>query len=234
MSRIGRAPIHVPAGVEVKVDEHNHITVKGPKGSIERTLVPQMKIDVQDGVIHVSRPDDTKENRSLHGLTRTLVDNMVIGVTKGFEKKLEINGVGYRAQKEGKNLVMNLGYSHQVTVSENEDIQIEVPDANHIIIKGIDKQKVGQFAAEVRGKRPPEPYKGKGIKYGQATPLSPPPALRRASTATAATSRLPRRSAPWSPSAPSRRALRKSCLTAAATFITAASRHWQTAPARAA
>ena len=158
MSRIGRAPIHVPAGVEVKVDEHNHITVKGPKGSIERTLVPQMKIDIQDGVIHVTRPDDTKENRSLHGLTRTLVDNMVVGVTKGFEKKLEINGVGYRAQKEGKNLVMNLGYSHQVTMSENEDIQIDVPDANHIIIKGIDKQKVGQFAAEVRGKRPPEPY----------------------------------------------------------------------------
>ena len=169
MSRIGRAPITIPAGVEVKVDEHNHVTVKGPKGSIERTLVPQMKIDIDNGVIHVSRPDDTKENRSLHGLTRTLIDNMVVGVTHGFEKKLEINGVGYRASKEGKNLVMNLGYSHQVIMSENEDIQIDVPDANHIVIKGIDKQKVGQFAAEVRGKRPPEPYKGKGIKYDYET-----------------------------------------------------------------
>ena len=165
MSRIGRAPITVPAGVEVKVDEHNHITVKGPKGTLERDLVPQMKINVEAGVITVTRPDDTKENRSLHGLTRTLVDNMVIGVTQGFEKKLEINGVGYRATKEGKNLVLNVGYSHQVIMPETEDIQIDVPNPNQIIIKGIDKQKVGQFAAEVRGKRPPEPYKGKGIKY---------------------------------------------------------------------
>ena len=165
MSRIGRAPITIPAGVEVKVDEHNHVTVKGPKGSIERTLVPQMKIDIDGGVIHVSRPDDTKENRSLHGLTRTLIDNMVVGVTHGFEKKLEINGVGYRAAKEGKNLVMNLGFSHQVIIPETEDIQIEVPDANHVVIKGIDKQKVGQFAADTRKKRPPEPYKGKGIRY---------------------------------------------------------------------
>ena len=165
MSRIGRAPITVPAGVEVKVDEHNHITVKGPKGTLERDLVPQMKINVEAGVITVTRPDDTKENRSLHGLTRTLVDNMVVGVTQGFEKKLEINGVGYRATKEGKNLVMNLGFSHQVIMSENEDIQIEVPDANHVIVKGIDKQKVGQFAADIRKKRVPEPYKGKGIKY---------------------------------------------------------------------
>ena len=165
MSRIGRAPITVPAGVEVKVDENNHITVKGPKGTLERNLVPQMNIEVAEGVIRVTRPDDSKENRSLHGLTRTLVDNMVVGVTQGFEKKLEINGVGYRAVKEGKNLVLNIGFSHQVTVSENDDIQIEVPDANHVVIKGIDKQKVGQFAADVRGKRPPEPYKGKGIKY---------------------------------------------------------------------
>ena len=165
MSRIGRAPITGPAGVEVKVDENNHITVKGPKGTLERDLVPQMNIEIDAGVIRVTRPDDSKENRSLHGLTRTLVDNMVVGVTQGFEKKLEINGVGYRAVKEGKNLVLNIGFSHQVTVSENDDIQIEVPDANHIIVKGIDKQKVGQFAAEVRSKRPPEPYKGKGIKY---------------------------------------------------------------------
>ena len=165
MSRIGRAPITIPAGVEVSVDERNHITVKGPKGTLERDLVPSIKLNVEAGVIHVTRPDDTKTNRSLHGLTRTLVDNMVVGVTNGFEKKLEINGVGYRAQKEGKNLVMNLGFSHQIIVPETEDIQIDVPDANHIVIKGIDKQKVGQFAAEVRGKRPPEPYKGKGIKY---------------------------------------------------------------------
>ena len=165
MSRIGRAPITVPAGVEVKVEDGNHIIVKGPKGTIERTLVPQMKIEVEAGVIHVSRPDDTKENRSLHGLTRTLVDNMVVGVTNGFEKKLEINGVGYRAQKDGKTLVLSVGYSHPVTFTETDDIQLEVPDANHIIVKGIDKQKVGQTAAEIRGKRPPEPYKGKGIKY---------------------------------------------------------------------
>ena len=165
MSRIGRAPITVPAGVEVSVNERNHIIVKGPKGTLERDLVPQMKVNVEAGVIHVTRPDDTKQNRSLHGLTRTLVDNMVVGVTQGFEKKLEINGVGYRASKEGKNLVMNLGFSHQIIVPETEDIQIEVTDANHIVIKGIDKQKVGQFAAEVRGKRPPEPYKGKGVRY---------------------------------------------------------------------
>ena len=165
MSRIGLKPITVPAGVEVKIDENNHIVVKGPKGSIERTLVPQMKVELNEGIITVSRPDDTKENKSLHGLTRTLVSNMVVGVTEGFEKKLEINGVGYRASKEGNKLVLNVGYSHPVEMPETADIQIDVPDANHITVKGIDKQKVGQFAAEVRGKRPPEPYKGKGIKY---------------------------------------------------------------------
>ena len=169
MSRIGRAPITVPAGVEVSVSEHNHITVKGPKGTLERDLVPSMQIEQEGNVLHVKRPDDTKANRSLHGLTRTLVDNMVVGVTHGFEKKLEINGVGYRAQKEGKNLVMNLGYSHQVKVAEIDGITIDVPSPNKVVISGPDKQKVGQFAAEVREKRPPEPYKGKGIKYVDET-----------------------------------------------------------------
>ena len=165
MSRIGRAPITVPAGVEIKVDENNHLVVKGPKGSIEQTLAPTMKLEVKDGVLTVSRPNDEKQNRALHGLTRTLVNNMVVGVTEGFQKKLEIQGVGYRAQKDGNKLVMNLGFSHDVVVEETADIQIDVPDPNHIIIKGIDKQKVGQFAADVRMKRPPEPYKGKGIRY---------------------------------------------------------------------
>ena len=165
MSRIGRAPITVPAGVEVKIDENNHITVKGPKGTLERTLVPQMKVEMDGNVLHVTRPDDEKENRSLHGLTRTLIHNMVVGVTEGFKKDLEVNGVGYRAAKEGNKLVLNVGYSHQVVVEEIDGITIEVPNPNAIVIHGIDKQKVGQFAAEVRGKRPPEPYKGKGIKY---------------------------------------------------------------------
>ena len=164
MSRIGRAPIVLPAGVEVKVDGQ-HVTVKGPKGELSMNAAPSIKVEVSEGVVHVSRPDDTKENRSLHGLTRSLVHNMVIGVSEGFKKTLEVNGVGYRAAKEGKNLVLNIGYSHQVIVPETEDIQVEVPGPNQIVIKGIDKQKVGQFAAEVRGKRPPEPYKGKGIKY---------------------------------------------------------------------
>ena len=165
MSRIGLKPITVPAGVEVKVDENNHVTVKGPKGELSRTLVPQLSIEMEDGVLKVARPNDSKEVKSLHGLTRTLLDNMVVGVTNGFEKKLEVNGVGYRASKDGNKLVLNVGYSHPVEIPETEDIQIDVPDANHITVKGIDKQKVGQFAAEVRGQRPPEPYKGKGIKY---------------------------------------------------------------------
>ena len=165
MSRIGRAPITVPAGVEVKVDANNHITVKGPKGTLERDLVPQIKVEVNEGVINVTRPNDEKQNRSLHGLTRTLVANMVTGVTEGYKKTLEVNGVGYRCSKEGNKLVLNIGYSHPVNVEEIDGITIEVPNANTVVINGIDKQKVGQFAAEVRGKRPPEPYKGKGIKY---------------------------------------------------------------------
>ena len=164
MSRIGRAPITVPAGVEVKVDGQ-HVSVKGPKGALEMNVAPTMKVEVEAGVVHVTRLNDDKMNRSLHGLTRTLINNMVVGVSEGFSKTLEVNGVGYRASKEGKNLVLNVGYSHQVIMPETEDIQIDVPNPNQIIVKGIDKQKVGQFAAEVRGKRPPEPYKGKGIKY---------------------------------------------------------------------
>ena len=164
MSRIGRAPITIPAGVDVKV-EGNLVTVKGPKGTLSREIVPQLKLEQEGNVLTVTRPDDEKETRSLHGLTRTLVNNMVVGVTQGFSKELEVNGVGYRVAKEGKKLVMNVGFSHQVVVEETEDIQIEVPSANKIVIHGIDKQKVGQFAADVRKKRPPEPYKGKGIKY---------------------------------------------------------------------
>ena len=164
MSRIGRAPIAIPAGVEVKIDG-NHISVKGPKGTLERDVDPAMILDLEGKTLHVKRPNDEKRNCAMHGLTRTLVNDMVIGVTEGFSKALEIQGVGYRAAKEGKNLVMNLGYSHQVIVPEIDGIEIEVPDANHVIIKGMDKQKVGQFAADTRKKRPPEPYKGKGIRY---------------------------------------------------------------------
>ena len=165
MSRIGRAPIAIPAGVTVTVGQGNEITVKGPKGELTQTVSDKMTINVDGAVINVTRPDDQAENRALHGLTRTLIHNMVVGVTEGFTKTLEINGVGYRAAKEGTNLVMNLGYSHQVTVPDTEDITTEVPNPNQVIVKGIDKQKVGQFAADVRAKRPPEPYKGKGIKY---------------------------------------------------------------------
>ena len=164
MSRIGRKPINIPAGVDVKVNG-SEVTVKGPKGSLTKTFHPNMKIAVEGNEILVSRPDDTKTNKSLHGLTRSLIQNMVDGVTTGFKKELEFRGVGYRAQKKGKNMVMNLGYSHQVIVPEVDGITIDCPSANQITISGPDKQQVGQFAAEVREKRPPEPYKGKGIRY---------------------------------------------------------------------
>ena len=164
MSRIGRKPINIPAGVEVKVDG-SVVTVKGPKGTLTQKFNSKMNIAVEGTEIIVSRPDDSKENKSLHGLTRTLIANMVTGVTEEFKKELEVNGVGYRVAKKGNVLEMTLGYSHLVNVSETEDIKIDVPAPNKIIIHGPDKQKVGQFAAEVREKRPPEPYKGKGIKY---------------------------------------------------------------------
>ena len=165
MSRIGRAPIAVPAGVDVKIEADNVVTVKGPKGTLTQKFHPNMQIQQEGGVIHVIRPNDLKENRSLHGLTRTLIHNMIVGVTEGFKKELDVNGVGYRVAMEGGKLVMNLGFSHQVVVEQPEGITIEAPSANKIVISGCDKQKVGQFAAEVREKRPPEPYKGKGIKY---------------------------------------------------------------------
>ena len=164
MSRIGKKPITIPAGVEVKVDG-SAVTVKGPKGTLSNTFHPDMAIAVEGTEIIVTRPSDVKEHRSLHGLTRTLVANMVEGVTKGYSKELEVNGVGYRVQKQGKNLVMNLGFSHQVIMEEIDGITIDVPNPNLIVVSGPDKQKVGQFAAEIREKRPPEPYKGKGIKY---------------------------------------------------------------------
>ena len=168
MSRIGRMPITVPAGVEVKIDGAN-VTVKGKLGELSHTVHPAISVAMEGNDIHVTRSDD--RDAALHGLERALVANMVHGVSTGFEKKLEVNGVGYRAQKDGTKLVMNLGYSHQVIMPEIPGIKIDVPDANHIIIKGPDKQKVGQFAAEVREKRPPEPYKGKGIKYADETIL---------------------------------------------------------------
>ena len=165
MSRIGRLPIAIPAGVTVTVDDTNLVTVKGPKGENSYRANAAMEIKVEDATITVARPNDNKENRALHGLTRTLIANMVYGVSTGFSKTLEIEGIGYRAAKDGKNLVMNLGYSHQVIMPEKNGVTIEVPNPNKIVINGADKQAVGQFAAEVREKRPPEPYKGKGIRY---------------------------------------------------------------------
>ena len=164
MSRIGKMPIAIPAGVTVDVAENNTITVKGPKGTLSRVLSPDMEIKVEGAEVVVNRPNDLKRSKSLHGLTRTLINNMVIGVTVGYEKALEINGVGYKAAKEGKKLVLSLGYSHPVNMMDPEGIESSV-DNNRIIIKGIDKEKVGQYAAEIRDKRRPEPYKGKGIKY---------------------------------------------------------------------
>ncbi|MCI6568573.1 MAG: 50S ribosomal protein L6 [Dysosmobacter sp.] len=165
MSRIGRMPITVPAGVTVSIAEGNVVTVKGPKGELTKALRPEMIIKQEGNTITVDRPSEDKLHRSLHGLTRTLLSNMITGVHEEYKKELEVNGVGYRVAKEGKNLVMNLGFSHQVIVPEIEGITIDVPAPNKIIVHGRDKQAVGQFAAEIREKRPPEPYKGKGIKY---------------------------------------------------------------------
>ena len=164
MSRIGKMPIAIPAGVTVDVAENNTITVKGPKGTLTRVLSPEMEIKVEGAEVVVNRPNDLKRSKSLHGLTRTLINNMVVGVTQGYEKALEINGVGYRAAKEGKKLVLNLGYSHPVNMTDPDGLESTV-DNNRIVVKGIDKEKVGQYAAEIRDKRRPEPYKGKGIKY---------------------------------------------------------------------
>ena len=164
MSRIGKMPIAVPAGVTVEIAENNKVTVKGPKGELSRTLAPEMEIKQDGDTITVSRPNDLKRNRALHGLTRTLLNNMIIGVTDGYTKTLEVNGVGYRAAKQGNKLVLNLGYSHPVEMEDPEGLETKVED-NKIIVSGIDKEKVGQYAAEIRSTRAPEPYKGKGIKY---------------------------------------------------------------------
>ena len=165
MSRIGRKPIAGPAGVDVKIGEGNVVTVKGPKGTLTQEFSHRMTITLEGGVINVTRPSDEKEDRALHGLTRTLINNMIVGVTNGYSKKLEINGVGYRAQKQGKQLVLNLGYSHNITFDEFDDIKFDVPSQTEIIVSGITKQPVGEIAAQIRDKRPPEPYLGKGVKY---------------------------------------------------------------------
>jgi len=164
MSRIGKKPIEIPAGVEVKLDGTT-ITVKGPKGTLTRELHPNITVEIEGSTINVSRPNDNKENRSLHGLTRTLISNMVTGVNETFKKELEVNGVGYRCEVKGQELTLKIGYSHDVVMIAPEGVTVEVPNPNKVVISGPDKQKVGQFAANVREKRPPEPYKGKGIKY---------------------------------------------------------------------
>ena len=165
MSRIGRLPVAIPAGVTVEVAENNKVTVKGPKGTLERELPTEMSIKVEGEEVVVTRPNDLKKMKSLHGLTRTLINNMVVGVTEGYQKVLEVNGVGYRAAKSGKTLTLNLGYSHPVEMEDPEGVESAVEGQTKIIVKGIDKEKVGQYAAEIRDKRRPEPYKGKGIKY---------------------------------------------------------------------
>ena len=165
MSRIGRMPIAIPDGVTVTIAENNHVTVKGPKGTLERTLPAEMEIKLEGSEVVVTRPNDLKKMKSLHGLTRTLINNMIEGVSNEFSKQLEINGVGYRAAKQGNKIVLTLGYSHPVEMVEPEGITYEVPNPNSIIVKGIDKELVGQMAAEIRSKRPPEVYRGKGIKY---------------------------------------------------------------------
>ena len=169
MSRIGKLPVVIPAGVTVTIAEGNEVTVKGPKGELKRKFAPAMQIEQKDGSVIVSRPNDLKQNRALHGLTRTLINNMVVGVSTGYQKVLEVNGVGYRAAKAGKVLTLNLGYSHPVEMEDPEGIETVCEGQNKIIVKGIDKEKVGQYAAEIRTKRPPEPYKGKGIKYENET-----------------------------------------------------------------
>ena len=165
MSRIGRLPVAVPAGVEVKIAENNVVTVKGPKGTLEKALPVEMSIKLEDGNVVVTRPSDLKKMKALHGLTRTLIQNMVTGVSQGYEKTLEVNGVGYRAAKSGNKLTLNLGYSHPVEMIDPEGVETVLDGQNKITVKGIDKEKVGQYAAEIRDKRRPEPYKGKGIKY---------------------------------------------------------------------
>ena len=165
MSRIGLKPVTVPAGVEVKVDEKNIVTVKGPKGQLTQAIDPSMKIEINDGILTVTRPTENKKHKSLHGLSRTLINNMIIGVTEGYEKKMEIVGVGYRAAKQGKKLVLNLGFSHPVEMEDPEGITTEAPDANTVVVSGIDKALVGNYAANIRKWRKPEPYKGKGIRY---------------------------------------------------------------------
>ena len=164
MSRIGRMPIAIPAGVTVEIAENNKVTVKGPKGTLERVLAPEMNIAIEGEEVVVTRPNDLKRMKSLHGLTRTLINNMVVGVSTGYEKKLEVNGVGYKAAKAGKKLTLSLGYSHPVEMEDPEGLESTV-EGNIITVKGIDKEKVGQYAAEIRSKREPEPYKGKGVKY---------------------------------------------------------------------
>lgn len=165
MSRIGFKPITIPSGVEVKIDENNIIEVKGPKGTLKQNLNPAMDIKIERNEIYVNRPTENKRHKSLHGLTRTLIANMIEGVTEGYSKTLEIEGTGYRAQKQGKKLILNLGYSHPIEMEDPEGIEVEVPQQNKIIVKGIEKQQVGNYAAVIRSKREPEPYKGKGIKY---------------------------------------------------------------------